>query len=358
MKFWDYKNLDKDKIGNISQIAGVRRYEFAEGKAKGVEALEIHTGAGLEFTVLPGRAMDIAWTEYRGIPLNYMAKSGVVAPEYYEAEGMGWLNNFFAGTLTTCGLLNVGGFENVTHSVIGERTYGLHGRITNAAAEQVSVYEEWENGEYVMKVSGLVSEGCLHCEHLTLRREITTKLGSKEFTLKDTITNRAAAEQDVMLLYHINMGYPLLDADSKLYSKSLNIEPQSDEAAAEMDIVDSYREPLLGIAERCYAHDFATDENGVVKLAFVNEKLELGVALEYKKEQLPFFNHWKMMNKKEYVVGLEPGNCLPRGYAKSKQDGMLDTIPPYESKCYEVTYKILDGAEEIAAYKKEIEKLG
>ena len=125
-----------------------------------------------------------------------------------------------------------------------------------------------------------------------------------------------------------------------------------------MDVVDSYREPILGIAERCYAHDFATDENGMVKMAFVNEKLELGVALEYKKEELPYFNHWKMMNKKEYVVGLEPGNCLPRGYARSKQDGMLDTIPPYESKSYQVTYKILDGAEEIADYKKEIEKLG
>lgn len=357
MKFWDYKNLDKDKIGNISQVAGIRRYEFCEGKAKGVEALEIHTGAGLEFTVLPGRAMDIAWTEYRGMPLNYMAKSGIVAPEHYEAEGMGWLNSFFAGTLTTCDLTNVGGFEKTVHPVIGERTLGLHGRITNVAAEQVSTYEEWENGEYVIKVSGLVSEGCLHAEHITLRREITTKLGAKEFTVKDTVTNLAAREQDVMLLYHINMGYPLLDADSKLYAKSLAVEPQSDEAAAEIDDLYSYREPLLGIAERCYAHDFATDESGIVKMAFVNEKLEIGVALEYNKNEMPFFNHWKMMNKKEYVVGLEPGNCLPKGYDKSKRDGMLDTIAPYESKTYGVTYKILDGTAEIEAYKSEIDKL-
>ena len=92
-------------------------------------------------------------------------------------------------------------------------------------------------------------------------------------------------------------------------------------------------------------------------MAFVNDNLELGVALEYKKDQLPYFNHWKMMNKKEYVVGLEPGNCLPKGYAKSKENGMLDTIPPYESKTYEITYKILDGTEDISAYIKEIEEL-
>lgn len=354
MKFWDYNNIDKDKIGNISQVAGLRHYEFVDGKAKGVEAVEVHTGAGLEFTVLPGRGMDIAWTSYRGLPINYMSKTGIVSPAYYESEGMEWLHSFFAGTLTTCGLLNVGGPVRVTHPVIGERNYGLHGRITNGAAEQVSLYEAWEDGEYVMRVSGLVREGTLHGEHLSLRREISTKLGSKEFRIKDVVTNHAAVPQDMMLLYHINVGYPVLDAHSRMLANSKDITAQSEEARQEIAQAQSYSEPVLGIAERCYAHDLNTDTNGLVKVALVNDALEIGVALEYKKEALPYFNHWKMLNKKEYVVGLEPGNCLPTGYVYAKERGMLDVLQPDESKTFEIVYKILDSKEEIDQYEKEI----
>ncbi len=354
MKFWDYKNINKEKIGNISQVAGLRHYEFADGKAKGVEAVEVHTGSGLSFTVLLGRGMDIAWTEYRGVPVNYMSKTGVVSPGYYESEGMGWLHNFFAGMLTTCGLLNVGGPEKVQHSVIGGRTYGLHGRISNCVAEQVSIFEEWEDGEYIMKISGLMREGILHGEQLALRREITTKMGSKEFVLRDTVINHNSNPQKIMLLYHINVGYPILDANSRFIANVKEIVPQSDEAKMEMDSVFACAEPVLGKTERCYAHDFYTNEEGFVKVAFVNDNLELGLALEYKKGELPYFNQWKMLNTREYVVGLEPGNCLPVGITKAEQTGMVETILPGEKKIYEIVFKILDGKEEIGKYEKEI----
>ncbi len=356
MKYWDYKNIDSTKYGNISQIGGIRRYVFADGKAKGVEAIEIKTGAGLQFTVLPGRGMDIAWTEYRGCPVNYMSKTGVVSPDYYESNGMNWLHNFFAGMLTTCGLLNVGGPQKVTHSVIGEREYGIHGRISNCAAEQVSVFEDFVDGEYVMKVSGLMREAVLHGEHLTLRREISTTLGSKEFKLKDTVSNLNVLPQEIMLLYHINMGYPLLDKGSRFISNSKTVTGLSDEAEAEKAKAFEFSDPVLGIAERCYSHDMNEGENGLVKLAFVNDKLEMGLALEYRKDQLPYFNEWKMLNQKEYVVGLEPGNCLPFGINKAKETGMVDSILPDNQKTYEILFKILDGKEEIETYEKEIFK--
>jgi len=356
MKFWDCQNLDMNKIGNMSQVAGLRRYEFTEGKAKGVEAVEVHTGSGLTFTVLPGRGMDIAWSEYRGVPLSYMSKTGIVSPAYYESCGMNWLYNFFAGALTTCGLLNVGGPETVNHPVIGERGYGLHGRITNCAAEQVSLYEEWENGEYIMKVSGVMQEGILHGEHLSLRREITAKLGCAEFTICDTITNHGATEQDMMLLYHINMGYPLLNHGSRLITNSDKIIPANDEAERDMDKVFSCENPVLGTTERCYAHDMHTDEVGKVRVALVNDELELGVALEYNKGQLPCFNQWKMQNQKEYVVGLEPCTALPQGIGKAKENGTVQTLQPGESKKVEITYKILDGKAAITSFESSVKR--
>ncbi len=354
MKFWDYKNADLDKIGNMSQIAGIRHFEMMDGKAKGTEAVEIQTGSGLSLVVLPGRGMDIAWINYRGVPLSYMSKTGIVSPAYYDGDGMNWLHSFFAGALTTCGLLNVGGPEIVSHPVIGDRMYGLHGRISNTAAEQVSLFEDFENGEYTIKASGLMSEAILHGEHLTLRREIVTAYGKNEFKLHDTVTNRAACEQDIMLLYHINFGYPLLDAGSRFVSNSKTVTPQSEDAKRDIEKAFTCEEPTLGMTERCYAHDMNTDTDGKVRIAFINDKLELGVALEYNKNQLPSFNQWKMMNKKEYVVGLEPCTALPQGYAKAKENGALVTLSKNESRIFELTYKILDGKDAIDEYEAKI----
>ncbi|MCK4417277.1 MAG: DUF4432 family protein, partial [Candidatus Latescibacteria bacterium] len=56
-------------IGDISQVGGVKRYWLGEGRAAGIEAVEFRTGSGLNFTVLPGRGMDISFAEYRGTPL-------------------------------------------------------------------------------------------------------------------------------------------------------------------------------------------------------------------------------------------------------------------------------------------------
>ena len=48
------------RVGSISQIGGLRRYRLCGGLADGVEAVDVRTGSGLCYTVLPGRGMDIA----------------------------------------------------------------------------------------------------------------------------------------------------------------------------------------------------------------------------------------------------------------------------------------------------------
>ncbi|MBO9573593.1 MAG: DUF4432 family protein, partial [Chitinophagaceae bacterium] len=119
----------QSRVGDISQIAGLKRYAFTEGKAKGVEAVDVKTGSGLNFTILPGRGMDLAWAEFRGIPFGYISKTGIVSPEYYESKDLEWLRTFFAGLLTTCGLSNVGPMTDEPHPVFGTQHFGLHGRI-------------------------------------------------------------------------------------------------------------------------------------------------------------------------------------------------------------------------------------
>jgi len=139
------KQFLQSRIGDMSQVAGLKRYSFTEGKAKGIEAIDVKTGSGLSFTVLPGRGMDIAWADFKGIPLSYISKAEIVSTEYYELGHQEWLLTFFVGLHTTCGLSNVGGPFIEEHPLLGDHHHGLNGKISNTAAHHVCMAHHGKN---------------------------------------------------------------------------------------------------------------------------------------------------------------------------------------------------------------------
>ena len=96
------------RVGDMSQIAGLRSSNRTDGTEKGVSSIDFYTGTGFTFTVLPDRGLDISTASYRGIPLCWRSSTGDVAPTFYEPSGNGWLRSFYGGLLTTCGMTNVG----------------------------------------------------------------------------------------------------------------------------------------------------------------------------------------------------------------------------------------------------------
>ena len=203
-KTWTREGL-RSLVGDVAQVAGARPSVLADGKADGVKAIEVYTGGGFAFTVLPGRGMDIPFASQRGHSLSFFSGTGITHPGYYEEPGLGWLRSFYAGLLTTCGIANAG-----APSTDRGRAFGLHGRYSNAAAEDVCVSQGWEGDEYLIRLSGRVREASAMNEHLVLSRTIETRLGARGFRLHDVIENRGFEEQPLMLLYHFNYGFPLL----------------------------------------------------------------------------------------------------------------------------------------------------
>ena len=139
MAFFMGKKWTKEQllsfVGDVQQIANVRPSVLSDGKADGTRAISINTGGGLMFTVLPGRGMDIPEAYFRGYAINFSTGTGIVSPAYYEEPGLKWLRTFFGGLLTTCGITNAG-----IPSEDEGQAFGLHGRISNAAAETI----RWE----------------------------------------------------------------------------------------------------------------------------------------------------------------------------------------------------------------------
>jgi len=338
------KNYLLSRVGSISQIAGPRRYILADGAAAGVEAVDIRTGSGLEFTVLPGRGMDIAWASYKGLPLSFISQTGVTAPEYYNYEGLQWLRGFFGGLLTTCGLLNVGPPCEEEHPIMGLRKHSQHGRITHTKAENVCVTDDWADGSYVMSVSGRLREASLFGENLTLTRTVTAKLGENRFIFKDTVENHAPASSPFMLLYHINLGYPLLDEGSEIVCSS-DVTPRDEAAAKYADEYTKMDGPTSGRPEEVFFHDVRADAEGISCVKLINRKLGIGAYLKYPKAELGCLTEWKNLGWGEYTLGLEPGNCYPVSQAQLRREGKLEFLQPGEKKVFNVEFGVLDEGE-------------
>lgn len=327
-------------IGSIAQIGGIKEYELKSGKSKGVSAIDVNLGHGLRFTVLPDRGMDIAWCDYKGVPISYISKTGIVSPEYFEPTGLGFLKGFYCGLLTTCGMTYMG-----APCKDGEEELGLHGKISNIPATEVHATGEWIDKNYVMRVGGKVTESSVFGPNVTLKREYTSVLGDKKILMKDEIENNGFKKEPFMLLYHFNLGYPLLNENSILYTSSSEVFPRDEEAKKGEKEWNKFQKPTLDYREQVFYHTINTKKTNYGCL--YNPKLELGVYIKFNNEYLNNLIQWKMMGKGEYVLGIEPGTANVDGRDKVRQSGKLQYIEPQETKTVEIEIGIIEGKEEL-----------
>jgi len=336
-------------VGDFSQLFGVKEYTLSGGRANGVKAFDVKTGGGLEFTVVADRCMDIAGLSFKGVNCSYLNKTGIVSPAFYEKDGVGFLRNFFGGFLTTCGLRNVG----VPCDDQGE-SFPLHGRISNIPAEEVSVSTEWIDGEAVMTMSGKMKEARMFGENLVLTRKITCRYNENKIYIQNTIENLGFKPEGVMLLLHFNLGYPLLDEEAILVTPTTKLIPRDAEAQKGADAFNHFQPPTRDYAEQVFYHELNANSSGETTVALINQKLELATALHFRKDQLKNFIQWKQMGEGEYVLGMEPANCLVAGRAEERKNGTLEYLQPGESKQVDIVVELVQG---ISGIEKLVQKI-
>lgn len=340
-------------IGDISQVGGVKRYWLGEGKAAGTEAVDFRTGSGLNFTVLPGRGMDISFAEYRGTPLCWRSCTGEVSPAFFEPQGLRWLRSFFGGLLTTCGLTHLG-----EPCVDQGEPLGLHGRISNLPAQNVLADGYWEEGDYIVWTQGKIREAAVFGENICLTRRITAWLGESRLKLEDTVENLGFERTPHMILYHINGGFPVVAEGSELICPVGSFQPRDEEAKVEMERYNHFLPPTPGFKERVYYLDLKTDQQGYTYVALVNKSFGngegIGFYLKYKKQQLPVLVEWKMNGEGCYVVGIEPANCRVEGRAKARESGELEFLDPGETRRYEIEIGVLTSKQQINQFEEMV----
>jgi hypothetical protein len=339
-------------VGNLNQIAYMRPVEMREGRAGGLEAIEVDTGGGLRFTVLKGKCLDISGMSCNGVNLSYLTKPGLVAPEYFDPHGEEFLRFFQAGLLYTCGLSNVGA-ACVEEGV----ELNTHGRIGNTPAEVTGISSRWEGDECLMEIHGEMRESAMFLENLLLRRKIGTSIGSRRVAISDIVENQGFEERDLMILYHFNFGFPLLSDGARVALPSIDVEPRDEASEGGVGSCLDLTAPRDGLAEQVFYHRLAAGADGMTRVAILNDRLRIGVEISYDARALPRFNHWKCMRSGDYTLAFEPANCNVGGRAKERSRGGVQRIAPFEARAFDLELRALVGETEIAEAEARIRSL-
>jgi hypothetical protein len=342
------------RVGRLEQVAGVRLVTLGDGTERGVRVLEFRTGTGFQFDVIVDRAMDVGRCELNGMALGWQSPTGFVGPWYYEPEGLGWLRGYGGGLLTTCGtdhalFMATDTAEQYHYRAKSTETYGLHGRISYTPARLAGYGARWDGDVCILWAEGEVFQAAVFGEQLMVRRRIEARAGESRLHIHDVVENVGWDPTPHMYLYHVNVGFPVVDEGAELLVPAASAVP-----LFEGDPIEGYRTmdaPAPAHYERVYEHPgIAAEADGRVPIGIVNRALGIGAYEVYDRNQLPFHFSWRMLGEGTYVVGIEPSTNRPAGRLDARARGELITLQPAEQRVYDLELGALDGAEEIERF--------
>lgn len=357
--------LDVERhAGDISAAGGVRKIVLDDGSERGIRALEFRTGTGLSFDILVDRAMDIGRAEHNGRSLGWCSPTGFRHPGLHDnadESGAAWLRSF-SGLQTTGGLDHTFAPAEVDASQFRyplrpKMQHGLHGRVANIPARLGGYGETWEGDRCVLWAEGEIRQAAVFGEHLRMQRRIESEIGSNEIRLQDTVRNFGFEKNPHMLLYHLDLGWPFVDEGTRLVApiaRTLWYSPSVDKQRISYQVMAA---PIAGFDEQAYEHELVADADGRMKIALINERLNLGVTVEWYAKEFPCFVEWLHLREGAYVVGVEPSTHHVRGNQAARDDGSMIWLEHGESRTYRTTITVLEGAEALQQAAAAIRKI-
>ena len=345
------------RLGRLSQVAGVRLMTLGDGVERGVRMLEFRTGTGLRFTVMIDRGFDIGDCEQSGRAIGWHSPAGFPHPGLADPEaegGLGWLRAA-SGLLVTCGLDQIlsGSDTDAAHFNYGPRQTvrtTLHGRVSMVPARLTGYGERWDGDDCTLWCEGIVQQSALFAENLVLVRRIEAHVGSDEIRIHDRVVNEGFSPTPHMYLYHINLGYPLLDAGTRY------IAPVAETIWA-VHAGEGYRTQGVGyqragapqpaFREQVWQHNMTPDGTGRVRVAVINDRLTLGVEVETRLDQFPCHFQWQNFRAGHYALGIEPATNHVHGRKFAQERGELIWLEHGEGRHYDTTLRILSSQEDL-----------
>jgi hypothetical protein len=326
--------------------------------SEGVHVVDLCNGP-LTVSVLPSRGMGLWRVAYHGIPIGWQSPvEAPVHPAFVDLtarNGLGWLDGF-QELLCRCGLASNGppGIDAEAPSPI-ESQLTLHGRIANIPAHRVEVGCDPESGR--IHVTGVCDESTLFGPQLRLRSTTSLLPGGRTITIRDEVTNLGARSTELELLYHINVGEPLLESGARASLPFRRMCPRDPRGAEGVGQFETYNGPQVGFAEQVYFFEPLADADGWCCAWLRNRAADRGLGVEFRPEQLPAFALWKCTQAPEegYVTGLEPGTNFPNFKGFERKHGRVVRLLPGQTYAVDLQLVVATTTEEVSEGVRRIE---
>lgn len=331
------------RVGRLQQVAGIRLLELGDGAERGVRVLEMRTGTGFCFEILVDRGFDIGRCELAGMSLAWHSPTTFTGPWYGEHDEFGFHRTFGGGLLTTCGLEHAllpadDTAEQYRFPPQHTMSYGLHGRASSTPATLRGYGETWNGDDCLVWAEGVVQQAMVFGEVLTLRRRVTAQVGESRLSIVDDVVNDGHQTTPHMMLYHVNYGWPLVDAGTRLIVPADPV-PAADGSGGGLVDVPDYRTvspPDAAFVGQVFEHAMKADDDGFVSASVANDALGLSAYQRYRQDTLPHYLVWRMLGAGTYVVGMEPSTNRLSGRLAARKDGELILLEPGQSRRYEL----------------------
>ena len=325
------------------------------GRQEGSTLVTIDTG-DLQLVIVPTRGMGLFKAISGDVTLAWKSPvEEVVHPSFInlaERGGLGWLDGFNE-MLARCG------FEWAGHPCTENgRTYTLHGRAQNIPASTVIVSIE-AKAPHRITVKGLVKEKTFKFSNPETWAGVSVVPGERAFRMHDELRNLSDYERPYQVIYHANFGAPLLEGGAHFRAAAKEVIPFNDYAKKGLSDWQTYLPVTPGFDEMVFNIWPLADANGNTLAMMSNQADTRGVAIGYNVKQLPALSLWKNTDTRAqgYVTGIEPGTSYAYSTKYQRPLGLVPKIQPGETKTFDLTYRLLQNADEVKQALAQVEKI-
>lgn len=359
--------LDSFELRSTDSTPGAARWSIRKrvlrgGRRDGVELVELDNGA-LTLDLIPTRGMGLWRGRCGDLRLGWDSpvRDGPVNPAFVERDslgGLGWLQGFDE-LLARCGLEHSGAPYAVRSDDGRTTVYPLHGAIANRPAHYLAVHAD-DEAPHTLTIEGRVDEARLFGPALRMTTRVYTVPGSRRVTVRDEFTNLGDQPGTMQVLYHWNLGPPLLEEGARVVLPARTVVPRSLRAVEGLGHYDVYGPPEPGFAEQVYFFELHADPANGQTLAVLRDRDGgRGIALRFATAQLPCFTLWKQTGglKDGYVTGLEPATNYPNPTPYEAERGRVVRLDPGASHVAETILEILDSPQAVADAEAEVKRL-
>jgi hypothetical protein len=342
------------------------------GRQEGVQQVVINNGK-LQITVIPTRGMGITDVAYDFDPENKKQPKRlrwqspvqeIINPAFMNLNargGLGWLEGFNE-FMCRCGMENVGQpgkDEIVTNTgAKAEVDLTLHGKVANIPARWVELVVDTAP-PYRIRIRARVDEKMMFGTNLELHTEISTEPGSMEFRIEDKVVNKSSQPQEFQMLYHTNIGKPLLEEGARFLAPVKRVIPVNAHSAKDVKAFGDIAGPTPGIIEQAYFFHPIAGKDGDTLALLHNKTKNEGLSMRWSVKELPYLTLWKNTAAVEdgYVIGIEPGTSFPNMRRVERKAGRVPRLEGGKSHTMRIDFGVHVGEAALEPVFNRIEAL-